>query len=123
MLGTFLLSSGYHDAYYLQAMKVRRLIKNEFDNAFEQCDVLLGPTTPAPAFKLGATSDPLAMYLNDTYTVNANITGHCAISVPVGRTTVEGSVLPIGLQLQAQAFNEASLFRAAGVLETLDESF
>ena len=123
MLGTFLLSSGYHDAYYLQAMKVRRLIKNEFDNAFEQCDVLLGPTTPAPAFKLGATSDPLAMYLNDTYTVNANITGHCAISVPVGRTTVEGSVLPIGLQLQAQAFNEAALFRAAGVLETLDESF
>lgn len=123
MLGTFLLSSGYHDAYYLQAMKVRRLIKNEFDNAFGQCDVLLGPTTPAPAFKLGATSDPLAMYLNDTYTVNANITGHCAISVPVGRTTVEGSVLPIGLQLQAQAFNEAALFRAAGVLETLDESF
>lgn len=123
MLGTFLLSSGYHDAYYLQAMKVRRLIKNAFNHAFEQCDVLLGPTTPSPAFKIGATSDPLAMYLNDTYTVNANITGNCAISVPVGRTTVEGSELPIGLHLQAQAFNEATLFRAAGVLEALNESF
>lgn len=121
MLGTFLLSSGYHDAYYLQALKVRRLIKNAYDDAFKKCDVLLGPTTPAPAFEIGATNDPLSMYLNDIYTVNANITGNCAMSVPVGHTKVNGALLPIGLQLQAQAFNETTLFRAGVALESMGD--
>ncbi len=118
MLGTYVLSSGYYDAYYQRALKVRRLIKNEFDRAFEQCDVLLGPTAPSTAFELGAKPDPVAMYLCDIYTVNNNMAGICGISIPSGTDTEEDG-LPIGLHLQAQAFDEKMLLEAAGALETL----
>ncbi len=118
MLGTYVLSSGYYDAYYQRALKVRRLIKNEFDRAFEHCDVLLGPTAPSTAFELGAKPDPVAMYLCDIYTVNNNMAGICGISIP-SRTETEEDGLPIGLHLQAQAFNEKMLLETAGALETL----
>ncbi len=111
MLGTYALSSGYYDAYYLKASKVRRLIKQEYDEALQHCDVILGPTTPTPAFRLGAnTHDPLAMYLADIYTVSANLSGVPAISFPCGFSP-EG--LPIGLQLQAASFRESVLLQSA----------
>ncbi len=115
MLGTHVLSSGYYDAYYGRAMKARRLIRDEFEQVFTQCDILLGPTTPRPAFRIGEVTDPMAMYMNDVYTVGANIAGHPAISLPVG-TTADGR-LPIGVQLQAPAFEEMRLLRAARMLE------
>ncbi|HAW95316.1 MAG TPA: Asp-tRNA(Asn)/Glu-tRNA(Gln) amidotransferase GatCAB subunit A [Phycisphaerales bacterium] len=118
MLGTYVLSSGYYDAYYNKALKVRRLIKQEFDRAFEQCDVLLGPTAPSTAFELGGKPDPVAMYLCDIYTVNNNMAGICGISIPSGTDDSE-KALPIGLHLQAQAFDEKTLLEAAGALETL----
>ena len=115
MLGTFCLSAGYADQYYNQALKVRRLIRNDFDEAFKEVDVLLGPTSPTPAFKLGErTADPLAMYLSDIYTITANLAGIPGISVPSGLTK---SGLPIGMQLLAPAFAEDTLFRAARVFE------
>lgn len=117
MIGTYVLSSGYYDAYYKRALQVRRLIKNEFDTAFQACDVLLGPTSPTPAFEIGKKSDPLSMYLCDVYTVNTNIAGICGISIPGGFATVGGSKLPVGLQLQAAAFAESTLLRAARMLE------
>ena len=117
MLGTYMLSSGYYDAYYKRALQARRRIKQEFDAAFARCDVLLGPTTPTPAFRFGANSDPLAMYLCDVYTVNANIAGICGISVPAGVAVRDGRALPIGVQLQANAFEESKLLRAARMLE------
>ncbi|MBL9140436.1 MAG: Asp-tRNA(Asn)/Glu-tRNA(Gln) amidotransferase GatCAB subunit A, partial [Phycisphaerae bacterium] len=117
MLGTYVLSSGYYDAYYKRALQVRRRIKQEFDAAFATCDVLLGPTAPSPAFEFGANSDPLAMYLCDVYTVNANIAGICGISLPGGYAERKGKRLPIGLQLQANAFQEEKLLRAARMLE------
>lgn len=121
MIGTYVLSSGYYDAYYKRALQVRRLIKGEFDAAFERCDVLLGPTAPTPAFPIGGKSDPLSMYLCDVYTVNANIAGICAISLPCGFATVDGATLPIGLQLQAPAFAESTLLRAARMYERATE--
>ena len=119
MLGTYVLSAGYYDAYYKRALQVRRLIKQEFDQAFEQCDVLLGPTTPTPAFAIGAGLDPVSMYLNDVYTVNANIAGIPAISIPAGDVEDGGSRLPIGLHLQAPAFEDARLLRAAATIESM----
>jgi aspartyl-tRNA(Asn)/glutamyl-tRNA(Gln) amidotransferase subunit A len=111
MLGTFALSAGYYDAYYLRALKVRRLIRNDFDVAFSQVDVLIGPTTPTAAFRRGEkVDDPLAMYLQDLYTVTANLAGIAGISVPCGFTA---SGLPIGMQLLAPAFEESRLLRAA----------
>ena len=98
---------------------MRRLIKQEFDQAFEQCDVLLGPTTPTPAFAIGAGLDPVSMYLNDVYTVNANIAGIPAISIPAGDVEDGGSRLPIGLHLQAPAFEDARLLRAAATIESM----
>src|SRR5206468_12670788 len=93
MLGTYALSSGYIDAYYLKALKVRRLIKEDFDRAFAECDVVLGPTSPTAAFKIGEkTDDPLAMYLSDIYTISANLAGNPGISIPCGFTKVN---LPI----------------------------
>jgi aspartyl-tRNA(Asn)/glutamyl-tRNA(Gln) amidotransferase subunit A len=118
MLGTYVLSSGYYDAYYKRALQVRRRIKQEFDVAFKKCDVLLGPTAPTPAFELGANSDPLAMYLCDVYTVNTNISGICGISLPGGFAERKGKQLPVGLQLQANAFEDETLFRAARMLES-----
>jgi aspartyl-tRNA(Asn)/glutamyl-tRNA(Gln) amidotransferase subunit A len=115
MLGTFALSAGYADQYYNQALKVRRLIRNDFDAAFKEVDVLLGPTTPTPAFRLGEkTSDPLAMYLSDIYTITANLAGIPGLSIPCGMTRAG---LPIGLQLLAPAFAEETLLRTARVFE------
>ncbi len=108
MLGTHVLSSGYYDAYYTRAQQVRRLIVQDFTNAFRTCDALLTPTTPTTAFKLGEkVSDPLAMYLNDIFTVSANIAGVPAISVPIGR---DADGMPIGAQLITKSFDEATLF-------------
>ncbi len=116
MLGTFALSSGFHDAYYLKALKVRTLLKQDFDRAFEQVDVIASPTSPTPAFAIGERADdPLAMYLADIYTVSANLAGICAISIPCGFTS-DG--LPIGLQLQARAFAEQHLLQTAHAYQT-----
>lgn len=116
MLGTYALSAGYYDAYYLKALKVRRLIRQDYDAAFNDVDVIVGPTTPTPAFKLGAmTDDPLTMYLQDLYTVSANLAGIAGISIPCGFT---GGSLPIGLQLQAPLFEEVRLLRAAHMFQT-----
>jgi aspartyl-tRNA(Asn)/glutamyl-tRNA(Gln) amidotransferase subunit A len=115
MLGTYALSSGYYDAYYLKASRVRTLIRRDFDRAFETCDVLLGPTSPTPAFKLGErTDDPLAMYLSDVYTIACNLAGIAGISFPGGFTRAG---LPIGLQLVGPAFSEPTLLRAARMFE------
>jgi aspartyl-tRNA(Asn)/glutamyl-tRNA(Gln) amidotransferase subunit A len=115
MLGTYALSSGYYDAYYLKALKVRRLIKDDFDRAFADCDVLMGPTAPTPAFRIGEKiDDPLAMYLSDIYTISANLAGIPGISVPCGFT--EGG-LPIGLQILAPPFEEEKLLRVARMYE------
>jgi aspartyl-tRNA(Asn)/glutamyl-tRNA(Gln) amidotransferase subunit A len=111
MLGTYALSAGYYDAYYLKALKVRRLIRRDFDAAFEQVDLIVGPVTAGPAFKLGEmVDDPLAMYLVDLYTVSANLAGIPAMSIPCGFTKAG---LPIGLQLQAPPLEEDRLLRAA----------
>jgi len=115
MLGTFALSAGYADQYYNKALQVRRKIRGDFDAAFQEVDVLLGPTSPTPAFKLGErTTDPLAMYLSDIYTITANLAGIPGISVPCGLT---GENLPIGLQLFAAPFAEEKLLRTARVFE------
>jgi aspartyl-tRNA(Asn)/glutamyl-tRNA(Gln) amidotransferase subunit A len=111
MLGTYTLSAGYYDAYYLKALKVRRLIRQDFDAAFAEVDVIAGPVSPTPAFPIGAkVDDPLAMYLVDLYTVGANLAGITGISVPCGFTSAG---LPIGLQLQAPPLEEERLLRAA----------
>lgn len=116
MLGTYVLSSGYYDAYYIRAQRVRRLITQDFQNAFEQCDALLTPTTPTTAFTLGEkVSDPLAMYLNDIFTVSANLAGVPAVNVPVG---LDSSGLPVGAQLIAKHFDEAMLFQIAKEIHT-----
>ncbi len=119
MLGTYALSSGYYDAYYLRALKVRRLISQDYERAFAQCDVILGPTTTHPAFRFGEKADdPLQMYLNDIYTVNANLAGIPGLSLPCGLTEIDGQPLPMGLQLQGPAYSEARLLRAARMLES-----
>lgn len=118
MLGTYVLSSGYYDAYYLSALKVRRLIKQDFDLAFAQCDLILGPTTTGGAFKFGQMADdPLAMYMNDIYTVNCNLAGLPGLSLPGGFIEEEGKRLPIGLQLMAPLFQETRLLQAARMYE------
>ena len=115
ILGTYVLSSGYYDAYYLRAQKVRRLILGDFETAFEQVDAILTPTSPTPAFKRGERSDdPLAMYLSDIYTILVNLAGLPAISVPSGFTE---SGLPIGLQVIGKAFGEADMFAVANAFE------
>ncbi|MCA9508261.1 MAG: Asp-tRNA(Asn)/Glu-tRNA(Gln) amidotransferase subunit GatA [Myxococcales bacterium] len=115
MLGTYVLSAGYYDAYYRRAQQVRRLFAQDFERAFEKVDILLSPTTPTTAFKIGEkVSDPLSMYLNDIYTISANLAGLCGISVPVG---LDNAGLPIGAQLLAKPFDEQSLFDAAAVIE------
>ena len=111
LVGTYVLSHGYYDAYYLKAQQVRRLIADDFRNAYRSCDVIVGPTTPTAAFRLGAkTDDPVAMYLNDIFTVAANLTGAPALSIPCG---FDRNGLPIGLQLQGDAFSEAVLLNVA----------
>jgi aspartyl-tRNA(Asn)/glutamyl-tRNA(Gln) amidotransferase subunit A len=111
MLGTYALSSGYYDAYYGRAMKVRTLVKRDYDRAFEKVDALLSPVSPTPAFKIGEkVSDPLAMYLSDIYTVTANLAGIPSLSLPCGFTT---GGLPVGLQILANQFREGTLLRLA----------
>lgn len=118
MLGTYALSSGYYDAYYKKALKVRRLIYEDFQKAFSQVDVLLGPTAPATAFEIGEKTDnPLEMYLGDIYTVSVNIAGLCALSVPCG---TDGKGLPIGMQLIGRPFEEGTLLRAAHAYENIN---
>ncbi len=115
MLGTYALSAGYYDAYYLKALKVRRLIRRDFDAAFEKCDVLASPIASTPAFRLGElVNDPLAMYLSDIYTISANLAGIPGLSLPCG---LSSSGLPIGLQLLAAPFEEDKLLRAARMFE------
>ncbi|MGD0463523.1 MAG: Asp-tRNA(Asn)/Glu-tRNA(Gln) amidotransferase subunit GatA [Tepidisphaeraceae bacterium] len=117
MIGTYALSSGYYDAYYLRALKVRALIKRDFDQAFEKCDVILCPTSPTPAFKAGEkTGDPLQMYLCDVFTVTCNIAGIAGISLPCG-FTAGPKPLPIGLQLLGPIFGEEKLLRIARMYE------
>lgn len=111
MLGTYVLSSGYYDAYYRKAQKVRRLIKEDFDNAFKQVDLLITPTTPTVAFKIGEKSDdPLQMYLSDIYTTSANLAGIPGMSIPIGKNSEN---LPIGLQILSQQFEEEKIFQLA----------
>ncbi|MGB9155093.1 MAG: Asp-tRNA(Asn)/Glu-tRNA(Gln) amidotransferase subunit GatA [Chthoniobacterales bacterium] len=119
ILGTYVLSSGYYDAYYLRAQKVRELIRRDFAKAFEKVDALASPTTPTPAFKLGEkTADPLQMYLADTFTIAANLAGICGISVPCGFASSESrKKLPIGLQLLGKALDEARIFQIAHAYE------
>ena len=100
MLGTYTLSAGYYDAYYLKAQKVRTLIKKDYENAFAKVDVIISPTTPTLPFKFGEkTKNPLEMYLSDIYTVNANLAGVPAISIPIGIIKEEGKNLPVGMQI------------------------
>ncbi|MFN5300970.1 MAG: Asp-tRNA(Asn)/Glu-tRNA(Gln) amidotransferase subunit GatA [Planctomycetaceae bacterium] len=115
MLGTYALSAGYYDAYYLKALKVRRLIRGDFDAAFQQVDLIATPVNPTPAFKLGElVNDPLAMYLSDIYTISANLAGIPGISIPAGFHSLG---LPLGLQLLAPPFEEERLLRAARMHE------
>lgn len=115
MLGTYALSAGYYDAYYLKALKVRTLIRKDFEEAFKRCEVILTPTAPTPAFRLGEkTADPLTMYLSDIFTISCNLAGIPGISIPCGLTQ-DG--LPIGLQLLGKPFDEATLLQMAYAYE------
>jgi aspartyl-tRNA(Asn)/glutamyl-tRNA(Gln) amidotransferase subunit A len=119
MLGTYTLSAGYYDAYYKKALQVRRLIRADYDAAFQEVDFVIGPTTPSPAFKLGEkSSDPLSMYLEDLYTVTANLAGLPGISIPCGFTS---SGLPIGLQMQGPPMEEDRLLRAAHMFQQVTD--
>ncbi|MBP7110835.1 MAG: Asp-tRNA(Asn)/Glu-tRNA(Gln) amidotransferase subunit GatA [Firmicutes bacterium] len=114
MLGTYVLSAGYYEAYYNKALKVRRVLKDEFYAAFDRCDVIAGPTAPEVAFRFGErTDDPISMYMSDIYTITANLIGIPSISVPCGLS----SGLPVGIQLAARAFDEEGLFAAAAAVE------
>jgi aspartyl-tRNA(Asn)/glutamyl-tRNA(Gln) amidotransferase subunit A len=118
MLGTYVLSAGYYDAYYGQAQKVRTLVRRDFDEAFARVDLIVAPTTPGVAFKMGEKADPLQMYLNDIFTIPVNLAGLPGVSIPGGFTRAG---LPIGLQLIAPAFDEATLLRAAHAYQTVTD--
>ena len=118
VLGTYVLSSGYYDAYYLRAQKVRELIRRDFIKAFENVDALISPTSPVAAFKLGErVDDPLQMYLADIFTIAANLAGICGISIPCGFAKMDGERLPIGLQLLGKALDEARILQVANAYE------
>jgi len=115
ILGTYALSSGYYDAYYLKAQKVRTLIKKDFENAFKKVDVIFTPVSPTPAFKIGEKiTDPLSMYLSDIYTVSVNLAGVPAVSVPAG---FSNDNLPIGLQIIGKPFEENKILEVGSLLE------
>jgi aspartyl-tRNA(Asn)/glutamyl-tRNA(Gln) amidotransferase subunit A len=114
MIGTYVLSAGYYDAYFTQASKVRTLIARDFEAAWESCDLLLTPTAPSAAFALGEKSDPLAMYLNDVFTVPSSLAGLPAMSVPAG---LDGQGLPLGLQVIGKALDEQGVLNAGLALE------
>jgi aspartyl-tRNA(Asn)/glutamyl-tRNA(Gln) amidotransferase subunit A len=119
MIGTYALSAGYYDAYYLKAQQLRRLIAEDFNQAFEKCDVIMGPTTPTTAFTMGDKSDdPVAMYLNDIYTIPVNLAGLPGMSIPAG---LDGNGLPIGLQLIGRYFDEAKLLNVAHQFQLLTD--
>lgn len=116
MIGTYVLSAGYYDAYYIKAQKVRRLILNDFMAAYEKCDAILTPTAPSAAFAIGENEDdPLKMYLNDVFTVTANLAGVPAMSIPAG---LDSRGLPLGLQILGRAWDEETVFRISGAIET-----
>jgi aspartyl-tRNA(Asn)/glutamyl-tRNA(Gln) amidotransferase subunit A len=116
ILGTYVLSAGYYDAYYRKAQKVRRLITEDFQKAFEQVDAIVTPVAPSPAYKIGEkTSDPLEMYLGDIYTITASLAGICGLSVPCGKTASEG--LPVGMQILGNHFQEATVLKLADAFE------
>jgi aspartyl-tRNA(Asn)/glutamyl-tRNA(Gln) amidotransferase subunit A len=118
LLGTYMLSSGYYDAYYIRAQKARTLIRNDFTEAFKKVDVILSPTSPTPAHKLGELKDnPLAAYLEDVFTIPVNLAGLPGISLPCGTVDVEGKALPVGLQIVGQALDEATVLRVAHAYE------
>ncbi len=122
ILGTYVLSSGYYDAYYLRAQKVRELIRQDFAKAFEKVDAIVSPTSPVPAFKLGERlADPLQMYLADIFTTPGNLAGICGISVPCGFAQIDSVQLPIGLQLLGKALDEARIFQIAHAYEQSTE--
>jgi aspartyl-tRNA(Asn)/glutamyl-tRNA(Gln) amidotransferase subunit A len=111
LIGTYVLSHGYYDAYYIRAQKVRRLIAQDFARAFERCDVIMGPTTPTTAFRVGEkASDPVQMYLSDIYTIAVNLAGLPGMSIPCG---FDGSGLPVGLQIIGSYFREAAMLNVA----------
>jgi aspartyl-tRNA(Asn)/glutamyl-tRNA(Gln) amidotransferase subunit A len=115
MLGTYALSAGYYDAYYKRALRVRRLIRRDFDEAFKTCDCIMGPTSPTPAFRVGErAADPLAMYLSDVYTVSSNLAANASLSLPCGLTAAG---LPVGLQILSDVFTEEKLLRVARMYE------
>ncbi len=118
LLGTYMLSSGYYDAYYIRAQKARTLIRNDFTEAFKKVDVILSPTSPTPAHKLGELKDnPLAAYLEDVFTIPVNLAGLPGISLPCGNVEVEGKALPVGLQIVGKALDEATVLRVAHAYE------
>ena len=118
ILGTYVLSSGYYDAYYLKAQKVRTLIRRDFEEAFKHCDIIASATSPTPAFRAGEkTDDPLQMYLADIFTIANNLAGLCAISIPCGFVEADEKRLPVGLQLQGKALDESTLLRVAHAYE------
>jgi aspartyl-tRNA(Asn)/glutamyl-tRNA(Gln) amidotransferase subunit A len=122
ILGTYVLSSGYYDAFYLRAQKVRTLIRSDFTQAFEKCDAIIAPTSPEAAFKAGDRSDdPLKMYLADIFTIAANLAGICGISIPCGFATLDGRSLPVGLQILGKPFAEAQLLQIAHAYEQSTE--
>jgi len=115
LIGTYVLSAGYYDAYYVKALKVRRRIAEDFEQAYQKCDALLTPTAPSAAFALGQKSDdPVAMYLNDIFTVTTNLAGLPGLSLPAG---LDADGLPLGLQLIGRALDEGTLFSLAGAVE------
>lgn len=119
LLGTYVLSAGYYDAYYAKAQKVRRLIKQDFTNAFKQVDVIVSPTAPTTAFKIGEKlDDPIQMYLNDVFTISANLAGICGISVPAG---IHSNGLPVGIQFMGNSFREGDILNAGRRVELLHE--
>ncbi len=120
LIGTYVLSAGYYDAYYVRAQKVRTLIKRDFDEAWGRVDVVLTPATPTPAFAPGEITDPVQMYLNDIFTVTVNMAGLPGIAVPAG---IGGEGLPLGLQLIGKPFDEETLFQAAAAIERAAGSF
>lgn len=122
MLGTYALSAGYYDAYYGKAVEARKQLRREFEKAFESVDFVVTPTMPTPAFKIGEKGDPLSLYLEDVFTVPANLTGNPAISVPMGSVEREGKQLPVGIQFTAAHGDEAALFAVGKEVESSSET-
>ena len=116
IMGTYVLSSGYYDAYYGRAQKVRTLVRRDFEEVFQRVDALLTPVAPTPAFKIGEVQDPLTMYLNDLFTIPSALAGNCSIAVPAG-FTAQG--LPVGVQFIGDAFCEDKLLRVARAYEQM----